>query len=333
MSSTKAFTFLPLGAIIQKFVVNGKNIVQGFPTAELYKQHNAPFFGETIGRIANRVSKAKINDLNGKSYQLAVNNGPNSLHGGDLGWGKREFEGPIIVDRNGKEATLFKYVSKDGEEGYPGTVEVRVWYIQAKEEVDGAQQEVLYIEYEAELIGDEVEETAINMTNHSYFNLSGGPTITGTEVNLITNKYQVVDDGGIPTGPIEEYPGVSAKKTFTLGEKEPDIDDCFVANTDPSSIPIDTRSSPLQKLASFYHPETKIHLEIHSTEPAFQFYTGKYIDVPAVGDLPARGARAGFCVEPSRYVNAVNVPEYKSMMVLKKGEKYGTKIVYRGWHA
>ncbi|KAI4627372.1 uncharacterized protein J4E87_003935 [Alternaria ethzedia] len=333
MSSTKAFTFLPLGAIIQKFVVNGKNIVQGFPTAELYKQHNAPFFGETIGRIANRVSKAKINDLNGKSYQLAVNNGPNSLHGGDLGWGKREFEGPTTVDRNGKEATLFKYVSKDGEEGYPGTVEVRVWYIQAKEELDGAQQEVLYIEYEAELIGDEVEETAINMTNHSYFNLSGGPTITGTEVNLITNKYQVVDDGGIPTGPIEEYPGVSAKKTFTLGEKEPDIDDCFVANTDPSSIPIDTRSSPLQKLASFYHPDTKIHLEIHSTEPAFQFYTGKYIDVPAVGDLPARGARAGFCVEPSRYVNAVNVPEYKSMMVLKKGEKYGTKIVYRGWHA
>lgn len=333
MSSTKAFTFLPLGAIIQKFVVNGKNIVQGFPVAELYKQHNAPFFGETIGRIANRVSKAKINDLNGKSYQLAVNNGPNSLHGGDLGWGKREFEGPTTVDRNGKEATLFKYVSKDGEEGYPGAVEVRVWYVQAKEEVDGAQQEVLYIEYEAELIGDEVEETAINMTNHSYFNLSGGPTITGTEVNLITNKYQVVDDGGIPTGPIEEYPGVSAKKTFTLGEKEPDIDDCFVANTDPSSIPIDTRSSPLQKLASFYHPETKIHLEIHSTEPAFQFYTGKYIDVPAVGDLPARGARAGFCVEPSRYVNAVNVPEYKSMMVLKKGEKYGTKIVYRGWHA
>jgi aldose 1-epimerase len=166
MSSTKAFTFLPLGAIIQKFTVNGKNIVQGFPSAELYKQYNSPYFGETIGRIANRVSKGKINDLNGKSYQLPVNNGPNSLHGGNLGWGKREFEGPSTVDRNGKEATFFKYVSKDGEEGYPGTVEVRVWYVQAKEEVDGAQQEVLYIEYEAELVGDEVEETAINMTNH-----------------------------------------------------------------------------------------------------------------------------------------------------------------------
>ena len=112
------------------------------------------------------MSKAKINDLNGKSYQLPVNNGPNSLHGGNLGWGKREFEGPSTVDRDGKEATFFKYISKDGEEGYPGTVEVRVWYVQAREEVDGAQQEVLYIEYEAELVGDEVEETAINMTNH-----------------------------------------------------------------------------------------------------------------------------------------------------------------------
>jgi aldose 1-epimerase len=166
MSSAKAFTFLPLGAIIQKFTVNGKNIVQSFPTAELYKQHNAPYFGETIGRIANRVSGAKINDLNGKSYPLAANNGPNSLHGGINGWGKREFEGPLTVERNGKEATLFKYVSQDGEEGFPGTVELRVWYVQEHEKVNGAQQEVLHIEYEAELVGDEVDETAINVTNH-----------------------------------------------------------------------------------------------------------------------------------------------------------------------
>jgi aldose 1-epimerase len=165
MSST-AFTFLPLGAIIQEFNINGRNIVQGFPTAELYKKYNAPFFGETIGRIANRVSNAKINDLNGKSYQLAANNGPNSLHGGDLGWGKREWEGPSDVERNGKQATLFKYISKDGEEGYPGTVEVKVWYVQEKEKDGGVEKEVLHIEFEAELVGDEVGETAINITNH-----------------------------------------------------------------------------------------------------------------------------------------------------------------------
>lgn len=166
MSSSKAVTFLPLGAIIQSFTVNGVNIVQGFSTAELYKQFNFPYFGETIGRIANRVADGKIKELNGKSYQLPVNNGPNSLHGGIAGWGKRVFEGPSTVQRDGKEATFFKYVSADGEEGYPGTVEVRVWYVQEKEEVNGVQQQVLYIEYEAELIGDEVNETAINMTNH-----------------------------------------------------------------------------------------------------------------------------------------------------------------------
>lgn len=165
--SSKAFTFLPLGAIIQEFNVNGVNIVQGFKTAEQYKQYNSPYFGETIGRIANRVAKGKF-ELNGTTHQLPVNNGPNSLHGGEKGWGKREFEGPINVQRNGEDAVLFKYLSKDGEEGYPGTVQVSVWYVQKKEQVNGAQQEVLYIEYEAELVGDEVEETAINMTNHRY---------------------------------------------------------------------------------------------------------------------------------------------------------------------
>lgn len=143
----------------------------------------------------------------------------------------------------------------------------------------------------------------------------------------------MVDDGGIPTGPIEEYPGVKPNTKFTLEEKEPDIDDCFIVNTNPSSIPLDTRPSPLQKVAFFYHPDSKIHLEVYTTEPAFQFYTGKYIDVPAVDGLPARSARSGFCVEPSRYVDAVNIPEAKATMVLKRGEKYGSRIVYRAWKA
>lgn len=168
MSTANAFTFLPLGAIIQEFHVNGINIVQGFQTADQYKQYNGPYFGETIGRIANRTAKGRINDLNGQSYQLPVNNGPNSLHGGEQGWGKHEFEGPLKVERNGQDAVLFKYQSKNGEEGYPGTVQVSVWYVQKKEQVNGSQQEVLYIEYEAELVGEEVNETAINMTNHRY---------------------------------------------------------------------------------------------------------------------------------------------------------------------
>ncbi|EKG10615.1 Aldose 1-epimerase [Macrophomina phaseolina MS6] len=330
-------TFLPLGAIIQEFAVNGKNIVQNFATVEQYKQYNKPFFGETIGRVANRISGAKINSLNGKSYALAANNGPNSLHGGDGGWGKREFDGPTPLNKNGKEAVLFKYTSPDGEGGYPGAVELKVWYTAYNEDVNGAKHTVLETEYEAELVGDDApQETLIGLTNHTYFNLSGAPTdrtIAGTEVTLSTDQHLPVDSNAIPTGSIEPYPGVTANKTFTLGEKEPVIDHCFILNKDAGAIPVDTRSLPLQKLAAFYQPETKIHLEVHSTEPAFQFYTGGFIDVPAVDGLPARGPRSGFCVEPSRYVNAGNVEQWKGQVLLKRGAKYGSKIVYRAWEA
>jgi len=173
---------------------------------------------------------------------------------------------------------------------------------------------------------------AVRVTNGSrYFNLTGGPSIEGTVVTLATNTYLPVDNGGIPTGGPTAFSKVEGNKEFTLGAVEPDIDDCFVINEAADSVPIDTRSSPLQKLVWAHHPESKVHLEVHSTEPAFQFYTGKYIDVPEVSGVPARQARSGFCVEPSRYVNAPNVDEWKSQTLLKKGEKYGCRIVYRAW--
>lgn len=112
---------------------------------------------------------------------------------------------------------------------------------------------------------------------------------------------------------------------------DPDIDHCFIMNEDPSSVPLDTRKLPLQRLVHARHPESGINLEVYSTEPAFQFYTGKYIDVPPVGSLPARGSRSAFCVEPSRYVNAINVDEWKGMVVLQRGQRYGSRIVYKGW--
>jgi aldose 1-epimerase len=163
-----------------------------------------------------------------------------------------------------------------------------------------------------------------------YFNLSGEPTIAGTDVELSTNLYLPVDEGGIPTGGPTVYDAADLSKV-TLGVTEPDVDDCFVFDAPPNSCPIDTREQPLKKLVTAYHPRTKIHLEVLSTEPAFQFYTGKYIDVPSVEGLPARGARSGFCVEPSRFVNAANVEEWKGQVLLKKGEVYGSRTVYRGW--
>lgn len=165
----------------------------------------------------------------------------------------------------------------------------------------------------------------------SYFNLAGDATIEGTSVTLQTNTYLPVDSGGIPTSGPAPFSKVKANEAFTLGATEPDIDDCFIVNTDPSSVPVDTRSLPLQTHVKAFHPKTKIHLEVSSTEPAFQFYTGKYIDVPEVDGLPARGPRSGFCVEPSRWVNACNDEQWKGMAVLKKGEKYGCRIVYKTW--
>ncbi|KAH7370150.1 putative bifunctional protein gal10 [Rhexocercosporidium sp. MPI-PUGE-AT-0058] len=344
------FSFLPLGAIIQTFLVgkSNLNIVQGFPKQSHYVSHNGPFFGETIGRVANRIAAGKINSLNNKSYALAKNNGENALHGGEVGWGKRVWEGPRPVgvrkiqgleggELEGGESVEFTLRSEDGDEGYPGTVDVSVLYTAGVQRVEGKEVRVLGIEYEVKLVGEEVEETVVNVTNHSYFNLSGASTIEGTEVTLCTSSYLPVDAGGIPTtSSTSSYPAVTANKSFTLGLTDPDIDDCFVVDPSlASSIPLDTRSSPLTKLVSAYHPETKIHLEVLSTEPAFQFYTGKYIDVAEIaeegGKVEKRGPRAGFCVEPSRYVNAVNVEEWRGQVVLKKGEVYGSRVVYKGW--
>ncbi|KAK1084869.1 hypothetical protein LTR33_002415 [Friedmanniomyces endolithicus] len=334
MSTSKAsdaFKFLPQGALIQEFLIGGHNIVLSFPSPASYKSPRNPFFGENIGRLANRVSGAKIHNLNGKSYDLAANNGPNSLHGGKEGWGKKDFEGPEKCERGGKEAVMYKYLSKDGEEGYPGTVELRMWYVMGVEKEGGVEKTSLEIEYEVELVGDEVEETVVGVTNHSYFNISDGPTLEGTVINVATNLHQVTDKDDIPTGEIKPFPGMPANEDFTLGAKEPDPDHCFILNDDPASVKIDTRKEPMQRLISLYHPGSKIHFETLSTEPAFQFYTGRGIDVPEMDGMPARGPRSGMCIEASRYVNAVNDEKLRHMVVLKKGEKFGSRTIYRGW--
>lgn len=173
MSATdpdSAFTFLSQGAIIQEFKVAGHNIVQSFPEARFYRIHNDAYLGETIGRTTNRVKGAELNNLNGRSYKLAINDGGNrnSLHGGFQGWGRKDFQGPKPVNRHGKEGVQFRYVSNDGEENYPGTVECFVWYTAGIE--DG--KTILDIEYQIELIGDECDETVVGATNHRYATIS-----------------------------------------------------------------------------------------------------------------------------------------------------------------
>ena len=194
-AAESAFTFLPQGALIQDFQVGGVTIVQGFPTADLYATHNTPYFGETIGRTTNRIKDGLLSNLNGgKEYRLPINNGPNSLHGGLKGWGKRIFEGPKTVDRAGKKALGFRYLSRDGEEGYPGTVECRVWYTAGK---DG-EKTVLTVEYEVELVGDEVEETVVGVTNHRYGSTS--PSVGRTAIFVLRASPRAAS-GSLPQQP------------------------------------------------------------------------------------------------------------------------------------
>src|SRR5450432_3898186 len=164
-SSSTSFHFLPLGAIIQTFQVGKTNIVQTFPKQSQYQSYNAPYFGETIGRVANRIKDGKINSLNGKSYTLAVNNGPNHLHGGVVGWGKRIWDGPKPIGvkpipgleggkLEGGESVRFTLKSEDGDERYPGTVEASVTYTAGTQKTsDEKEVAVLGIEYQAELGG------------------------------------------------------------------------------------------------------------------------------------------------------------------------------------
>ena len=164
-----AFKFLQRGAIIQEFTVAGQNIVLGFPDPKAYASHNSSYFGETIGRVANRVQDARLRKLNDRAYTLKANNGTSSLHGGLQGWGKKTWQGPTLGLRDGKESVTFQYQSIHGEEGYPGTVDARVNYAGSTRVEDGIEMTVLDVEYEVRMSEnqpDGVDETVINVTNH-----------------------------------------------------------------------------------------------------------------------------------------------------------------------
>lgn len=165
---------------------------------------------------------------------------------------------------------------------------------------------------------------------YSYFDITDSPTFKGTKAQLSTNDYLPVDSTGIPLGKVEKYPR-NVTDPFILDPAEPQFDNSFVMESDPTKIPVDTREQPLKLLAKFSNPDSKLNLEIHSTEPAFQFYSGEFIDVPSVGGAPARGRCSAFAIEPSRFTNAVNEPAWRSMCLVSKGKLYGAKNVYKAW--
>ncbi|GAM85342.1 hypothetical protein ANO11243_033490 [Dothideomycetidae sp. 11243] len=341
-------SFLPDGANLHTFTLGSHPLVLSLPSEEAYHSTRNPcYFGATVGRVANRIANGTLH-LNGVTYSLPRNDstGKHTLHGGN-GFSHASWSGPHPESRHGTEAVRFDLRSEDGDHGFPGAVEVRAWFIAR---TDGAVTS-LEVEYEARWAddgpttgtkGEKLDETVVHLANHSCFTVApwpadgASPSLDGTRATLFTDRRQVVDAECIPSGVVAKHPDVRAGEAFTLGKDGPAFDDCFVIETGPpENVPLDTRGGDLRRLAAFSHPDTGVHLEAWSTEPAFQFYTGEYIDLdyedPKTGKKHKFAKRAGFCVEASRFVDAPSRPEWKGMVLLKRGQVWGSRTVYKAW--
>jgi len=312
------------GAILTELDVPDRSgtlgdVVLGFDNLKDYLERN-PHFGSTVGRVANRIAKGKFT-LDGKEYTLAINNGPNSLHGGLKGFDKVVWKAEPKPAPTGAAVEL-SYLSKDGEEGYPGNLSVTVVYTLTDDNA-------LRIDYTAKTD----KATPVNLTNHTYFNLDGAKSgdILDHELMIVADKYTPTDNTLIPTGEIKtvkdtpldftqprrigaridqlkDYPGGGYDHNFVLGS----------GVTDEPKLAVRVRA-----------PKTGRIMEMYTTEPGVQLYTGNFLD----GKLTGRGGvvykkHAGFCLEAQHFPDAVHHDNFPSI-ILKPGETYRQTTIYK----
>ncbi|QPG75505.1 UDP-glucose-4-epimerase [Brettanomyces nanus] len=300
------------GATIIDIEVNGKPVVCKFDNLRDYHLPSNPCFGATIGRYANRIGGAQFT-IGGKQYDVEKNEGANCLHGGSHGFNTQYFYGPIATHSEEDDSTTLKFVSfdKDGHAGFPGDLITTVAF--------KVQPKSLEFEFESSLSPkSSVDATVVNLTNHSYFNLCGEGTINETELLLASNNFLEVDSALLPTRSIKKWTRPDVSKPFTVGTAV--FDNCFVLSDYSSKL--DTRKERMVDVVHASHPGSKVKLTVSTTEPSFQLYTGDGVDTKGFFH------RAGFAVEPCRFVNAARVDDWKKQVVLKKGEVYGSRIRY-----
>lgn len=298
------------------------DVVLGFDTLAAYLSpeyaKSNPYFGALIGRYGNRIGKARFS-LGGKEYMLAANNGVNHLHGGVKGYDKVVWQARSLP---GEEPALeLRYLSKDGEEGYPGTLDIKAVYTLTND--NG-----LKVDFTATTD----KETVVNLTHHSYFNLAGRGDILSHEVMINADKTTPVDSGLIPTGELRPVKGTPFDFTTPtaigarIGQDDEQLK--FGKGYDHNWV-INKNEGELALMARVYEPTSGRVLEVLSTEPALQFYSGNFLD----GSLTGKGGwvyqfRNGFCMEPQHYPDSPNKPKFPST-VLKPGETYRNTIIYR----
>jgi aldose 1-epimerase len=293
------------------------DIVLGFDNLDAYLAGH-PMFGATVGRVANRIADAKFT-LDGKEYKLAANNGPNSLHGGNKGFDKAVWKAETREVPDGV-AVRFTHRSPDGDEGYPGNLDVAVTYTLT-------DKNELKIDYTATTD----KATPVNLTHHSYFNLSGGksPDVLGHELMLTADKYTPVNDKLIPTGKIESVKGtpLDFTKPTVIGARFDQLKNDPIGYDHNYVLPSEGKSLALA--ARVIEPKSGRVLEMYTTEPGVQLYTGNFLD----GKLKGKGGivygkHAGFCLEAQHFPDAVHHPEFPSI-ILRPGKTYTQTTVYK----
>ena len=313
------------GGVIVSLKVPDRNdsladVVLGFDSLKPYFK-DSPYFGALVGRYGNRIAQGKFT-LDGKEYTLAQNNGENHLHGGLKGFDKVLWQAQPTQSDSSVGLRLH-YLSPDGEEGYPGALDVTVDYALTNDNA-------LRIHYRATTDAP----TVVNLTNHSYFNLAGQEhgSILNHEVMINANRFVPVDSTLIPTGELTEVAGTPLDFTkptkigARINEKHPQLvygigyDHCWVLNKSEDELSL---------AATVYEPTSGRFMEVMTTEPAVQFYSGNFLD----GSLTGKGGtqyvqRSGFCLETEHFPDSPNQPDFPSTE-LKPGETYETTTVYR----
>jgi len=294
---------------------NGKsgNIALGFDNLDQYLAGH-PNFGALIGRYGNRIGDAQFT-LDGETYHLAANNGDNSLHGGIIGFDDVLWDASVIACDE-RAALQLSYVSPDGEEGFPGTLTTVVTYELLMDQ--------LFITYEAETD----KATPVNLTNHTYFNLAGEGTILDHILYLNASKYTPVDDELIPTGEIANVEGTpfDFRKPTPIGARIEEVggnpvgyDHNFVLDKTPDEKVL---------AAKVMDSKTGRYLEVYTTEPGVQFYTGNFLDGSLRSGNRVFVQYSGFCLETQHFPDSPNQPDFPST-ILRPGEKYVTQTIFK----
>ncbi len=307
------------GAIITHILVPDKNdsignVVLGFDNLEQYKGEH-PNFGAFIGRYGNRIGGAKFK-LNDTVYTLAANDGNNSLHGGLKGYGRQVYKIDTLYGIGDSTVVKLSRTSPHMEEGYPGNLTVVLTYILTPENE-------IVMEYEAETD----RPTVVNLTNHSYFNLNGGKdNVLGHELTLFADFVTPTDNQLIPTGKLDPVTGTPFDFTtpHTIGERIDQIRGGYDIN-----YKLRNNAGEWVKVAEVYEPTTGRLMEVFTTEPGVQFYSGNFLNGFLKGiDGVVYNRHYGFCLETQHFPDSPNKPDFPST-VLNPGEKYTQKTVYK----